>query len=117
MTVIVVRTLWSSIVGELVVRVKLVAGMQVNETVGVHDDDENDSEEDSTTADSEDGLYPVLCVCACVRACVCVCVCVRACVCVCACVHVRVCVCVCACVVCVCAVSYTHLTLPTMPDV
>ena len=70
MTVIVVRTLWSSIVGELVVRVKLVAGMQVNETVGVHDDDENDSEEDSTTADSEDGLYPVLCVCACVRACV-----------------------------------------------
>ena len=39
----------------------------------------------------------LVCVCACVRACLCVCACVRACVCVraCACACVRTCVCVC----------------------
>ena len=59
------------------------------------------------------------CCCCCFVWCVCVCARVRACVRVCAYVWVptcvRVCVCVCECVcVCVRAVSYTHLTLPTM---
>ena len=60
-------------------------------------------------------VFVCLCVFVCLFVCVCVCVCLCLFVCVCVSVCVCVCLCVCVCVcVCVYAVSYTHLTLPTM---